>query len=153
MMLRPAIISDADSIVSLIDTFAEKNLMLPITHDFLFEHISNYQIAEKDGKIIGCVFLRVYNGTLAEVRSLAVDPQYQGQGIGKALVEQLKKVAREIGLKKLFALTVTPLFFKHLGFVETDKESFPEKIWLDCDKCQKRDKCDEIAFVYEIGSS
>lgn len=138
-------------IVELIGQFAAANLMLPVTEDFLFEHISNYHVAETEGKLVGCVFLRVYNDTLAEVRSLAVDKSYQKQGTGRNLVLHLVEAARELGIRKLFALTVTPRFFEKIGFHEVDKVEFPEKIWHDCDKCSKRDQCDEIAFVMELG--
>lgn len=64
---------------------------------------------------------------LAEIRSLAVSSQYQKIGIGKNLVKQCLKEARTLGLKRVFALTYQPDFFKKLGFEDFDKAGLPQE--------------------------
>ncbi len=153
MQIRNARISDAEEIIALIGTFAVRDLMLPITQDFLFEHISNYYVAEVDHRVVGVVFLRIYNSLLAEVRSLAVADSFQKKGLGAALVRHLVVEAEKLGIKRLFALSVTPSFFRKIGFQDADRNEFPEKIWLDCVHCPKKDNCDELSLVYEISRS
>ncbi|KAJ8503660.1 hypothetical protein OPV22_004546 [Ensete ventricosum] len=61
-----------------------------------------------------------FNATIWDV---LVDPSYQGQGLGKALVEQLIRVLlqRDIGNITLFADNKVVDFYKNLGF-EADPE-------------------------------
>jgi amino-acid N-acetyltransferase len=87
---------------------------------------------------------------LAEVRSLAVDENYEGRGIGRQLVEACLQEAREIGLKKVFALTYKDQFFAKLGFRIIEKSELPHKIWGDCIKCAKFPECDEIAMSIKL---
>jgi amino-acid N-acetyltransferase len=87
---------------------------------------------------------------LAEIRSLAVDKNYQDRGIGKNLVKQCLKEAKALGLKRVFALTYHPEFFKKLGFKDTDKASLPQKIWGDCLRCPKFPECDENAVIINL---
>jgi len=61
-------------------------------------------------------------------------------------VETCLDEARELGLKKVFALTYQPKFFERLGFSEIEKTQLPHKIWTDCIHCVKFPDCDEIAL-------
>jgi amino-acid N-acetyltransferase len=88
---------------------------------------------------------------LGEVRSLVVDEDCQGEGVGKALVKHCVKTAGDIGVKQLFALTYVPDFFKKLGFLDIDKQDLPHKIWSDCVRCHKFPDCDESAVSIRLG--
>ena len=87
---------------------------------------------------------------LVEVRSLAVLPAYRSYGVGGLLVHGLVAQARERGIPTVFALTRAVPFFERLGFVVTDKERFPEKVWTDCAVCPLQQCCDETAVVLEL---
>jgi len=150
MKIRPIKISDIEKVLFLINNFVEKYSLLPVNKDFIFEHLNNYYVVDNNHKIIGVGFLRIYNKDLAEIRSLAIDSAYQGKGLGKKLVHFLIKKAKNIGIKKVFALSTTPEFFTTIGFKIVDKKIFPEKIWLDCQYCTKKNQCNEIALLYEI---
>ena len=52
-----------------------------------------------------------------------------------------------MGIRKLMSLTYEQAFFAKLGFEVVLKESLPLKVWSDCVRCPKNDKCDEIAMV------
>jgi len=41
-------------------------------------------------------------------------------------------------------------FFERMGFVVTNRERFPEKVWTDCVICPLKERCDEIAVVLEL---
>jgi amino-acid N-acetyltransferase len=98
---------------------------------------------------VGCGALVPLGPDLVEVRSLAVRPGYQGNGVGRQIVEQLLKDAEELGAPTVFTLTKSPGFFEKLGFIVTQKENFPRKVWKDCVHCPKFPVCDEIAMVLD----
>ncbi|MBC7196991.1 MAG: GNAT family N-acetyltransferase, partial [Deferribacterales bacterium] len=80
----------------------------------------------------------------------AVKEDFIGKGIGKQLVENALKRAKDLGIKKVFALTYKLEFFKKLGFYEISKDGLPRKIWSDCLKCPLFPDCDEIAVMIEL---
>lgn len=133
--------------------FAEKHLLLPRPPLDLIARIKNFIVAECDGIFTGCSALREYGNGLYEVRSLAVQPQYQKQGIASKLVQTQMRSLREHkidGEIRLFALTYQVAFFRNLGFQTVEKTLFPEKIWSDCEQCPKKNRCDETAVLISI---
>ena len=109
--------------------------------------LPKFLVAEYAGSLIGCVALRDFGNSLFEVRSLAVESQMVGKGVGSLLVNSLILDFKLPKKSKLFALTYRPEFFQRLGFHLVEKELFPQKIWSDCDKCPKKDHCDEQAVM------
>jgi len=112
----------------------------------IYERLLTFTVAEEGETVIGCCALQVLWDNLAEIKSLAVDEVFFGQGVGRALVQGCTAKARRLGLKKVFTLTMEPIFFKKVGFVRVDKETLPMKVWSDCANCPKQDHCDEIAL-------
>lgn len=148
--IRKAVMSDVAAVQKLINDFARQEAMLPRALNELYESVRDFYVYETDGGIIAVCALRVLWEDLAEVRSLAVIREYQGKGIGKALVEQCLSEARMLGIKRVFALTYRPDFFKKSGFSDIDKAKLPQKIWGDCLKCHKFPECDENAVIIYI---
>ncbi len=149
--VRAARIADMREVEPLIRRFASANLMLPKSFDQLARSFREFVVATDDrGAVLGCGALRVYNESLAEICSLAVGEEAQGMGIGRMLVDRLVDDARALGLEQVFALTLRPGFFGHLGFEVTPKETFPLKVWADCRSCPKLHACDEIAVARRI---
>jgi amino-acid N-acetyltransferase len=115
----------------------------PISQD----NMDAEETRSSQGKIVGCVGLSIIWADLAEVRSLAVDDEYRGQGIGRQLVEWTVQEARRLQIRRLMALTYEQKFFEKIGFEVVAKESLPLKVWSDCVRCPKKVNCDEIAMV------
>ena len=108
-------------------------------------------MAEDDqGQLVGTCALHLCWEDLCEVRSLAVLPEYKGQGWGQRLVEACCSEAVTLGFGKVFALTYVPDFFVRFGFERVDKSRLPNKIWADCLSCVKFPDCDEIAMLLEL---
>lgn len=130
VVIRRARTSDVPRIKELIDQYAgrillEKNLVT------IYEAVQEFWVADLDGAVVGCGALHVLWADLGEVRTVAVDTGYAGQGIGHRLVARLMDMARELQLSRVFVLTFETEFFGRHGFVEIEgtpvtKEVFEE---------------------------
>ncbi|MGA1862661.1 N-acetyltransferase [Deferribacter thermophilus] len=149
-MVRNAKMQDAKAIQQLVNSYAKDGLMLTLSINEIYENILKFLVYEEEDRVIGCCALYPSWEDLAEIRSLAVEKNVHKRGIGRLLVEKCIEKAREIGIKKVFALTYQVEFFKKLGFEVVDKNDLPKKIWSDCLKCCKFPDCDEFAMIKEI---
>jgi len=151
-VLRPARIKDGVRIQALVNEHASKGLMLPRSLNQVYQSIREFTVVEHDGQLQGCGALQLAWDDLAEIRSLAVDPKWQGAGIGRAIVESLLAQAEELGVPRVFALTYQGGFFAKLGFRPIERSELPRKIWVDCIDCLKFPHCDEEAFIVDLPS-
>ncbi len=149
-MVRKARITDLPAIQRLVNFHAQKGDLLPRTLQDLYERVRDFQVFEEDGQIAGVCSLFIYWADLAEIRSLAVQPDREGKGIGRAVTEACIADARALLIKRVFALTYKTAFFERLGFRVVNKIDLPEKIWKDCLKCTKFYHCDEVAVLLEL---
>jgi amino-acid N-acetyltransferase len=147
--IRPARADDADAMRRLIDGYAAQDLMLSRSREFLLEHVDDYVVAEDDG-FLGCCALAVLTPDLAEIRSLAVRPETSGRGVGKALVDACVIRAKQLDLRRVFALTLVPEFFERCGFTLVSLGRLPEKSAAECPVCPKRFACDEQAMLINL---
>ncbi len=82
----------------------------------LLEHAADVLVAVERDRVIGSAGLEVY-GQAALLRSVAVEPGLQGQGIGRALASRALELARARGVTAVYLLTETAAaFFQGLGF-------------------------------------
>jgi amino-acid N-acetyltransferase len=146
-MIRKARLSDVPQIVALVDNYARRGEVLPRSLAETYQSLRDWVVAEEDSRVVGCGSLLIMWADLAEIRSLIVVPEFQGQGLGRQLVERLLREAEAFGLPQVFALTRQTSFFVGLGFQETSRESLPRKIWKDCWNCARLTGCDEVAVI------
>lgn len=114
--------------------------------------------SKKENLFAGCGALHVLSPLpgavdLGEIRSLAVDARFHGNGVGRLIVQELLRDARVLGLPRVFVLTYQKEFFERLGFVEVDKATMPQKVWGECIDCPKFPNCDEIAMILDLEAS
>jgi amino-acid N-acetyltransferase len=140
-MVRRARTSDVPAIKHLVDTYAgrillEKNLVT------LYEAVQEFWVAEcpeTPGKVVGCGALHVLWADLGEIRTVAVDPEMTGGGVGHAIVSRLLDVARELELERVFVLTFETAFFSRHGFTEIEGTPVTAEVF------------DEMCRSYDIG--
>jgi N-acetylglutamate synthase-like GNAT family acetyltransferase len=86
-------------------------------------------LAERPGALVGCVFVRP-KGDVLYIGKLAVRPDLQGRGIGRALVAAARVEAQARGLAALELQTRIELIENHaafarLGFAKTGETAHP----------------------------
>ena len=149
-MIRKAKVTDVKSIQKLINYYAKRDKMLPRSLNELYENIRDFFVYVDGVKIHGCCALHIDWEDLSEIKSLAVAPSKTATGIGGKLLEECLKEAKTLKIKKVFALTYVPGFFKKFGFRIVDKAKLPHKIWSECIKCVYFPGCKEIAVMKEL---
>ena len=153
LRVEPASVVDAHAIHELVNGFARKGEMLPRTMAEIYESLRDFSVVKDGDAVVACGALHIMWEDLAEVRSLAVEAERQGQGLGALLVRSHLDEARELGLVTVFALTYRPAFFERLGFQQADVMTLPRKVWNECYRCPKFPTCNEIAVVLELKPS
>ncbi len=150
IIIRRATLADAPAMADLVNLGEREGQLLPRSLESIRASIDDWIVATTNGRVVGVGSLLEMSPTLSEVRSLAVAPDYRANGVGATIVDALVDQARARGIETVFALTRAVPFFEKQGFVITDKENFPEKVWRDCSICPVRLACDEVAMVKSV---
>lgn len=118
VVVRRARTQDVRAIRRLVDLYSGVGASLLVKATVtLYEDVQEFWVAEQGGEVVGCGALHVLWEDLAEIRTVAVDPECQGKGIGHRIVSALLDTARELGLQRVFCLTFEVDFFRKHGFV------------------------------------
>lgn len=80
-------------------------------------------IAWADGMPAGCIAIRPFSDTRAELKRMYLRPAYRGVGLGKQLLDSIMEKAREAGYKSILLDTVPSMqqaihLYKKAGFTE-----------------------------------
>ncbi|MEZ6124949.1 MAG: GNAT family N-acetyltransferase [Planctomycetaceae bacterium] len=116
LSVRPATRDDIPALENLIDVFVQANRLLPRTYDELQDLIPFGFVACHGEQVVGFAALEIYSSKLAEIRSLAIIPEMQGQGLGRQLVEHCIDLARSRNILEVMAITSSDGFFRACGF-------------------------------------
>ncbi|SIR15271.1 arsenic resistance N-acetyltransferase ArsN2 [Solilutibacter tolerans] len=83
----------------------------------------------EEGNVLkGTVGYELYGHDIL-LRSLAVDPEFRGTGLGRELVRQAESLARQNGAHTAWLLTTTAeSFFTENGYSKVDRQTAPESI-------------------------
>jgi GNAT superfamily N-acetyltransferase len=85
-------------------------------------------MAEKEGEIVGSVFLVKKSKTVAKLRLLLVEPQARGVGLGGRLIDECVRFARQAGYRKITLWTQGELksarrLYQKAGFLMMGRKS------------------------------
>ena len=142
---RPA---DVPRMMPLLNKYAKEGEILPRSQNDVFDSVRSWVVAEAENtRIVGVGALVIISQDLAEVRSLVINPDFHGQGLGRRIVEMLLAEALDFEITRVFALTRKPNFFLRLGFHLTRLEKLPAKVRRDCVYCPVFHACDEVAMI------
>jgi GNAT superfamily N-acetyltransferase len=83
-------------------------------------------LAESDGRMAGCNYVEL-RGESGYFGLLSIDPDYQGRGLGRELVEQAEEFCRKGGcavvrIRVLNHRTELPPFYEKLGYTTAGTE-------------------------------
>ncbi len=145
--VQAANVSHAEGIHDLLTKYSDQEVLLPRAVSEILTLVPQFLVIEHQSKVVACVAIEIFSTELGEVRSLAVDPTYKGQQLGKKLLQAVETYARKLGLKKMMALTYVEGFFHKHGYETVEMTSLPEKVWRVCVKCPRFHNCDEIPVL------
>jgi amino-acid N-acetyltransferase len=119
--IEPARATDADEVFRLL----EEN-RLPLAG--LRDHLSTTLVARQGGRIVGSAALELYpDGAL--LRSVAIVPELQGQGLGRELTEAALRLAQDRCVPAIFLLTTTAeRYFPRFGFERIERVDVPATV-------------------------
>ena len=156
-IVRNAGFEDADAMFSLIKNYPDELLPRPISD--IVENIDRFLVCEIGGRIAGIVSWQILpeigfaKHPSVEIKSLAVQTEYRGKGIGTALVKAAIDRIKLLHPAQIIVLTFSPKFFRPLGFREVRKETLMHKLYMGCINCTKYDSpftCPEIAMCLTV---
>ena len=126
--LRPMERNDIAAVLTLIQPFVKKGILLPRTEEQLESQLNDYIVYELDGGIRACSALHIYDNKQAEIAAVAVDETCAHIGIGPKIMDSLINRAKQLSLDSVFVLTTqTTDWFESLGFKNDSINTLPEK--------------------------
>lgn len=105
-----------------------------IYDDDLSDEWRQYIWGAFDGpKLVGMAVLQDLDPDLPRLRYMAIDPTYQGRGIGRTIVQDLESYARSRGKEgiRLMARTSVLPFYEKLGYQIEGQAFIPDNIDLE----------------------
>jgi ribosomal protein S18 acetylase RimI-like enzyme len=140
--LRPAVDADVDAVVALVESAyrgaasragwtTEADLLggqrtdVTEVSSSVRDEDSRVLVAEVDGTIVGCCRLTRSRGPAASFGLFAVRPELQGRGLGRSILAEAERVARdEWGADELRMQVIRQredllAWYRRLGYVET----------------------------------
>lgn len=127
--LRTATIDDIGGIMELIAVQEELGVLVTRSREQLELDIKNFTVIERDGMIIACAALFVFDEeNAAEIAALAVHKDYQQHGRGHELIQHIEWQARKQHVENVFILTTqTTHWFIERGYEEIAVSKLPVK--------------------------
>ena len=96
--------------------------------DGLAQHLDTFWVADAEGTVVATGGLEVH-GRLGLLRSLAVQPDSEGTGLGSRITWQLLEEAVGQGLREVFLLTTNASdYFPRFGFVRLRRREVPTDV-------------------------
>lgn len=126
--VRRARTGDVAAIRAIVERYASERILLAKDIVTLFEDVPDFRVATEDsGRVVGCGAVHVMWEDIAEVRTLAVLPEFRGNGVGRLILDELLTTAVALGVERVVCLTFEVEFFSRHGFeVATSLDVAPD---------------------------
>ena len=102
VVVRRARTPDVRAIRSLVEPMARSRRIVSKDAVAYYEAVHEFRVVEVDREVVGCGALHVMWEDLAEVRTVAVRPEFKARGLGSALLTGLLQDARDLGVQRVF---------------------------------------------------
>jgi amino-acid N-acetyltransferase len=150
-LLRTAVRSDAKRIHELIEQNRHHGRLLPRELGEVTAHVDRFVVGvDGRGSVVACGELAPLSAARAEIRSLVVTDKRRGEGLGRRVVEEIRRRARLEGFDDLCVFAHQPAYFVHLGFSIVPHTWLPEKLAANCRACPLFRRCDQFALVSDL---
>jgi len=124
--IRQANSDDLAGIINLISPLQEAGILVRREPEQVERNLGDYHVVSRDGTIVACMALHPY-GDMAEIACVAVHPEYRRAKLADKLLLSMDTIAKETGIKTLFALTTqTAHWFVERGFKEQSLAALPK---------------------------
>jgi amino-acid N-acetyltransferase len=131
VVVRRARTPDVRAIRSLVEPMARSRRIVSKDAVAYYEAVHEFRVVEVDREVVGCGALHVMWEDLAEVRTVAVRPEFKGRGLGSALLTGLLQDARDLGVQRVFCLTFETGFFGRYGFQTIDGQAVEPQVYAE----------------------
>ena len=152
--IRNATFRDAPAIYRVIKQHPRE--VLPRSISDIVQNTDRFVVAEAaDGALAGVASWQILpelgrvQDPAVEIKSVAVAPDFQGRGVGSALIRAVIRRVKAHHPHQLVVLTFSPDYFRRFGFCEVPKERLMHKLYAGCVNCTKYDSpftCPEKAM-------
>lgn len=121
MTIGPAQAGDIDVIAALLE-----REHLPANG--LSDLVEQTLVARAGNRIVGCAAVELYDDG-ALLRSVAVDAEYRGAGVGGELTRAALRIAERSGVEAVYLQTIdAEQFFPRFGFTVIDRADLPPAV-------------------------
>ena len=122
LAIYPARSGELEALTNLLRTAG-----LPV-EDVSEELLGHFLVASTGSSLVGCIGLEPFSNK-GLLRSLVVDGEFRGAGVGRLLVLELEAYARQRGIEELWLLTIdADRYFDKLGYCARQRDEVPEAI-------------------------
>ena len=102
------------------------------------------RIARDDaGRMLGAIFVEVAPDGTDNVKTVVVDPEFHGLGVGAALMEDALRTHPDL---RLVSRGVSVGFYEAIGFERCGWEDIDPQYRADCDSCEDFPTCFPVPF-------
>ncbi len=126
--IREATIADVGGVIELIRPLEKQGALVRRSRELLEKEIGQFSVIERDGAIIACAALYPFKDAhSAELACLAVSQEYRSGNRGDLLLEIIIRRARQLGIKKIVAMTTQSThWFIERGFELSRIDELPQ---------------------------
>ncbi len=126
--IRPLREEDIPELLSMIARCVVDAKLVQRTYESIRDNLHSYYVYTLDDTIVGCVALYPYpDEDCAELGCLFIKKNYEGHGYGRAMCRFVEQKARELGFKRIFAVSQSAVdyFRSRLHYAQLPRTNLP----------------------------